>query len=197
MNNRLMLVGTAVGLCAGISVARGQDTTSVPTAQPVSAAQLRAGISTDSVRRRPRPHAIEYSDAYATRLTIHKYGSYVELPLFAAEWKLGQDLMDGNAASWERNAHAAVAGGLGVLFVVNTVTGVWNLAESRKDPAGRTRRLLHSALMLASDGGFAWAGLIAGDAREERDVRNQHRTLALTSIGLSTAGTLMMWLWKD
>ena len=197
MNNRLLLIGTAVGLCAGISVARGQDTTSVSTAQPVSASQLRAGISTDSIKRRPRPRAIEYSDAYATRLTIHKYGSYVELPLFAAEWKLGQDLMDGNAASWEKNTHAAVAGGLGVLFGVNTVTGVWNLVESRKDPSGRTRRLLHSALMLASDGGFAWAGLIGGNARDDAQVRNRHRTIALTSIGLSTAGTVMMWLWKD
>lgn len=32
--NRLKLLGTAVGMCAGISVARGQDTTSVSTAQP-------------------------------------------------------------------------------------------------------------------------------------------------------------------
>src|SRR5690242_20162299 len=63
---RLMLLGTAVGMCAGISVARGQDTTSVSTAQPKSV------MVADSVRSRPRarPHAIEYSNAYATRLTI-------------------------------------------------------------------------------------------------------------------------------
>jgi hypothetical protein len=190
---RLMLLGTAVGMCAGISVARGQDTTSVSTAQPKSV------MVADSVRSRPRarPHAIEYSNAYATRLTIHKYGSYIELPLFAAEWKLGQDLMDGTAGSGEKTAHQIVAGGIGALFAVNTVTGVWNLAESWKDPSGRSRRLLHIALMIASDAGFAWAGLIAGDARNNGDVRNRHRTIALTSIGLSTAGTVMMWLWKD
>src|SRR5690348_2222403 len=139
---RLMLLGTAVGMCAGISVARGQDTTSVSTAQPKSVMAADSGA-----RPRPRPHAIEYSDAYATRLTIHKYGSYIELPLFAAEWKLGQDLMDGTAGSGEKTAHQIAAGGIGALFAVNTVTGVWNLAESWKDPSGRSRRLLHSALM--------------------------------------------------
>jgi len=193
MKYRLMLFGTAVGMCAGISVARGQDTTSVSTAQPKSVMVA----DSSSPRPRPRPHAIEYSDAYATRLTIHKYGSYIELPLFAAEWKLGQDLMDGNAGSGEKTAHQIVAGGIAGLFAINTVTGVWNLAESWKDPSGRTRRLLHSSLMIASDAGFAWAGLIAGDARNNGDVRNRHRTIALTSIGLSTVGTVMMWLWKD
>jgi hypothetical protein len=190
---KLMLFGTAVGMCAGISVARGQDTTSVSTAQPKSV----MAVDSVSARPRPRPHAIEYSDAYATRLTIHKYGSYIELPMFAAEWKLGQDLMDGNAGSGEKTAHQIVAGGIAGLFAINTVTGVWNLAESWKDPSGRTRRLLHSALMIGSDAGFAWAGLIAGDARNNSDVRNRHRTIALTSIGLSTVGTAMMWLWKD
>lgn len=197
MKTVLMLFGTAVMVCAGISVARGQDTTSVPAAQPLSSSALRAGLSTDSVKRRPRPRAIEYSDAYATRLTIHKYGSYVELPLFAAEWALGENLMNGDAASWVKPAHAAVAGGLGVLFAVNTVTGVWNLIESRNDPSGRKRRILHSALMLASDAGFALAGVTSGEAGDDGDDRSTHRTIALTSIGLSTAGTLMMWLWKD
>lgn len=149
----------------------------------------------DSVRRRPR--AIEYSDWYARRLVIHRVGSYVELPLFGAEYLLGNDLLDGNAANWERSAHSTVAGGLGVLFTVNTVTGVWNLVESRKDPAGRARRLLHSALMIGADAGFAWAGLIAGDARESESGRDRHTRIAIASMGLSTAGTLMMWLWNN
>ena len=42
-----------------------------------------------------RPKAIEYSDAYYTRLTIHRYASYAELPLFAAEYALGQRILNG------------------------------------------------------------------------------------------------------
>jgi len=37
---------------------------------------------------------------------------------------------------------------------LNSVTGVWNLWESRHQPAGRTRRTLHGLLMLAADAGF-------------------------------------------
>ncbi|HEX3276717.1 MAG TPA: hypothetical protein VHR43_17815, partial [Gemmatimonadales bacterium] len=73
-----------------------------------------------------RPRAIEYSDAYGTRLAIHRYASYAELPLFAAEFALGQRILNGErtgdrASSGTRSAHSAVAGGLGVLFAVNTV----------------------------------------------------------------------------
>ena len=38
------------------------------------------------------PVATTYSDAYQTRLKIHKYASYVTLPLFAAEVALGESL---------------------------------------------------------------------------------------------------------
>ena len=41
-----------------------------------------AAADTPRVRR----HAIAYSDAYNTRLTIHRIGSYTMLPLFAGEW---------------------------------------------------------------------------------------------------------------
>src|SRR6185437_70122 len=102
----------------------------------------------DTGKRRPR--AIEYSDWYARRLEIHRIGSYTMLPLFAAEYTLGNQLLHGaDPHSATGHAHALVAGGIGVLFVVNTGTGLWNLWDSRQDPAGRTRRLLHSSLMLA------------------------------------------------
>lgn len=169
----------------------------------------------DSVR--PRPRAIEYSDAYATRVRIHRIGSYAMLPIFASEWVLGERLMQQNHADWVKPAHVIVATGLGALFVVNTATGVWNLVESRKDPAGRARRLLHSVLMIAADAGFAYTGMIAGDddedesfddrfrlsvanasgARESSDDRTRHKNAALVSMGISTVGTAMMWLWKD
>ena len=146
---------------------------------------------------RPRPKAIEYSDAYGTRLRIHRIASYTELPLFAGEYILGDRLMRPNAASWIKPAHGVVAVGLGALFALNTVTGVWNLVESRKDPAGRTRRLLHSALMIAADAGFAYTGTTASNAKESPDNRTRHKNAALVSMGLSTVGTVMMWLWND
>ena len=171
------------------------------SAKAQSASDATAGVtsttpaSTDSTHRRPR--AIEYSDAYATRLKIHRIGSYAELPLFAAEWYLGDKLLQQNHSDWVKPAHVVVASGLGVLFVTNTVTGVWNLVESNKDPSGRTRRLLHSALMLAGDAGFAYTGIDSGSAKESPENRNRHKNAGLVSFGISTVGTMMMWLWKD
>jgi hypothetical protein len=51
--------------------------------------------------------------------------------------------------------------------------------------------------MLGSDAGFLWAGAVAGDARRSRANADHHRAIALGSIALSTAGTAMMWFWKD
>ncbi|MGH9422305.1 MAG: hypothetical protein ACRD3J_20170, partial [Thermoanaerobaculia bacterium] len=134
---------------------------------------------------------------YAKRLEIHKVLSYTELPLFATEWYLGQKLLNGDGTDTEKNLHQVVAGGLGVLFTANTITGVWNLYESRQDPSDRTRKYVHSALMLASDAGFAWAGAIGGGAKDSRSTRNLHKNIAIGSMGLSTIGTAMMWFWKD
>ena len=145
-----------------------------------------------------RPKAIQYSDWYARRLLVHRIGSYTMLPLFAAEWSLGQNLLqDQNPPSWMRGTHQGVAVAIGALFTVNTLTGAWNLWDSRHDPAGRTRRYLHAAAMLASDAGFIWAGAVGSDANRSRANADHHRAIALTSIGVSTVGTVMMWLWKD
>jgi hypothetical protein len=152
-------------------------------------------------RKRPRPRAIEYSDAYYTRLKIHRVASYAELPLFAAEWVLGQRLLNeertGFPSSGLKTAHTTVALGLGALFTINTVTGGWNLWESRKDPAGRTRRLIHSVALLGADAGFALAGATGGDANETDTGANHHRTIAISSMALATAGTAMMWFFHD
>lgn len=159
-------------------------------------------LTSDTVtRKRPRPRAIEYSDAYYTRLRIHHLASFTELPLFAAEYVLGQRLLNeertGFPSQGLKTAHTAVALGLGALFTLNTVTGGWNLWESRKDPAGRTLRLLHSAAMLGADAGFAWAGASGGSAKHTLAGANQHRTIAISSIALATVGTAMMWLFHD
>ena len=154
-----------------------------------------ATTDTPQVRRRPR--SVEYSDAYYTRLAIHRVGSYTMLPLVASEWYLGNKLLNGTDASWMKSTHVGVASAIGALFTVNTVTGAWNAWDSRHDPSGRTRRYLHTGLMLAADAGFAWAGLVADDAGHEIDAARRHRNIALTSIGLSTVGTALMWFWKD
>ncbi len=144
-----------------------------------------------------RPRAIEYSDAYARRLAIHRVGSYAMLPLFAGEYYLGNRLLSPDRQpGWVNGAHVGTAFGLGALFTVNTVTGLWNLYDARHDPSDRTRRYLHSALLLASDAGFAYTGAIGGAAHDSQVGRTRHKNAALVSMGLSTVGTAMMWLWK-
>ena len=174
-----------------------------PTGPAVGANRLGIGpIAADTVRRRPR--AIEYSDLYYTRLTIHRWASYAELPLFAAEWAVGQKLLNQQNSgtvvdrhSSLRSTHQALASVLGGLFAVNTVTGVWNLYESRHEPAGRTKRIIHSLLMLTADAGFAYTASVAGDARRTSTGVTTHRNAAITSMGIATVSTVMMWLWKN
>ena len=147
---------------------------------------------------RVRRHSITYSDFYNTRLTIHRIGSYTMLPLFAGEWYLGNQLLNGtNPPSWMKPTHVGVAGALGVLFTVNTVTGAWNLWDSREDPPDARDGISTPGLMLASDAGFLWTAAIAGEAKHNHDAGNRHRNVALGSIGLSTLGTALMWFWKD
>lgn len=153
--------------------------------------------STDTVRPR-RPRAVEYSDWYARRLEVHRVASYTMLPLFAGEYVLGQRLLSTSPQpNWVRPSHIGVAYGLAALFTVNTVTGAWNLWDARHDESGRTRRVVHTALMLASEAGFAYTGSIAEQARGSLDGAHRHRNAALASMGLSVAGTGMMWFWKD
>ena len=171
------------------------------SAQRVSAGPIREADRFPATRPVPADtpiQAIEYSDAYGTRLAIHRVGSFAILPLFAAEYLLGDRLINGDdPPGWVKSSHGAVAGTIGAVFALNTVTGVWNLVDSRKDPEGRTRRLVHSALMLASDAGFVYTASIAERANGGGEGADEHREAALASIGLSAAGTLLMWLWKD
>ncbi|HEV8495633.1 MAG TPA: hypothetical protein VGQ56_02140 [Gemmatimonadaceae bacterium] len=148
----------------------------------------------DTLRRRPR--AVSYSDWYYRRLEIHRWGSYAELPLFGGEYWLGNKLIsrDEIPASWMKPMHSMVAGALGVLFTVNTITGVWNLYESRESTDDRALVWTHSALMLAADAGFAITGALAGDAHHLGRAADRHRNAATISIGLATAGTALMWM---
>jgi hypothetical protein len=148
----------------------------------------------DTIPRRRR--AVQHSDEYYTRLAIHRIASYAILPLFAAEFALGQNLLnDSRPPTWIKPTHVTVAVGIGALFTTNTVTGVWNLWDSRHDEAGRTRRIVHTALMLTSDAGFVWASAISNG--HSLDAERRHRNVALGSIAVSSVGTAIMWLWRN
>jgi hypothetical protein len=155
-------------------------------------------IVTDTTLPTRRPRAIEYSEAYHTRLKIHQIGAYLMIPLFISEYVLGEKLLTStNRSGGLKTAHSAVAAGVGVVFVANTVTGAWNFWDARKDPNGRARREVHSALMVASDVGFLLTAASAGNAKRSLSRARTHRTIAISSIALSAIGSGMMWLWKN
>jgi len=140
-----------------------------------------------------RPVAFEYSDGYYKRLKVHKYASVATLPLFVTQAVLGQKLYSGDYGNGTKDAHTAVAIGTATLFGMNTVTGVMNLWEARKDPNKSRKRKVHGILMLAADAGFVATGFLApGD--DGSGNRSAHRAVALTSMGVATAAYLIMLL---
>ena len=156
-------------------------------------------IATDTTRHK----SIEYSNGYYTRLKIHKIASWAMLPFFIGSYATGTDLINNgdNASSFSKNSHGVFAAATAGLFAVNTVTGVWNLVESRHDPAGRTRRWVHSIAMFVAEAGFVATGATAPEVEdgEVGDGGNAttHKTLAITSMAVATASWLMMLVWKD
>lgn len=147
--------------------------------------------------RQPRAKAIVYSDGYLTRVTWHRRLSYAMLPLFAASYFSGdQILKKGSAApDWARTVHGPSATGSAVLFSANTFTGAWNLWEGRRDANGRFKRIAHGVAFTVASAGFVYAGTqLAQDAQESRSKRLQHRNVALASMGVSTASWLFMLL---
>jgi hypothetical protein len=158
--------------------------------------------ATDTLRR---PKAVEYSDLYYTRLKIHRIASYLTVPLFAAQYLTGRELWNHpDSHGLARDAHGPLAAGIAGLFAVNTVTGVWNLLESRKDPHRRARRWVHGLSMIVADAGFVVVGATApgDDFRENGGTGHSsgastHRDVAIASMGLALGSYFMMLLWKD
>ena len=118
-------------------VASASDVTT-PAPDPVAplaiSAEVLAAAAQDAAA--PPPKAFEYSDAYHTRAKTTRYASFATLPLFVTEGILGQSLYN-DPTEGKKSAHLAVATGIGALFGINTVTGVWNLVEAREDPKVR------------------------------------------------------------
>jgi hypothetical protein len=171
----------------------------IPSVQPA----LFAADTADT----QRPHAVEYSDAYYTRLVLHRYTSFAMVPLFVAEYFIGRSLYNNpNSSSRSlRSAHTAVAQGMGALFAFNTVTGVWNLWDSRHDSAGRVRRYLHGGLMIAAGAGFVATAMMTPNRRDFRgtggtvgdpSAANLHRGLAIGSMGITLGSAAMMLIWR-
>jgi hypothetical protein len=151
-----------------------------------------------------RKRSIEYSDGYYVRLKIHQYASWAMLPFFIGSYATGSDLINNgnNASSFSKDWHGVFAGATAALFAVNTVTGVWNLVESRHDPAGRTRRWVHAIAMFVAEAGFVATGATAPEIEDGGEVgeggdASTHKALAITSMSIATASWLMMLIWKD
>jgi hypothetical protein len=111
-------------------------------------------------------------------------------------------LLDGSNTerSSLRSAHSGLAAGIGVLFGVETVTGVWNMLELRKMAPGHRKRLFHGILMLAADAGFAATAATAPHREEERGVGggdvSTHKAIAYTSIGIGAFSYIYMLIAK-
>lgn len=175
---------------------------SVPTAGPLVIA-TRIGLApaplADSAiagRRVAAPPAVEHSDWYYRRLGWHRALSWAMVPLFIGSYVTGDRLLDGstNDPAWVRRTHPLFATGSAVVFGANAVTGIWNLVEGWKEKQGRTKRLLHTAAMTVASAGFVYAGSLGDRARDDRDVRTRHRSVAIGSMGISTASWLFMLL---
>lgn len=148
---------------------------------------------------RVRPRAVEVSDWYGRRLEIHRALSYTVIPIFGAQWFAGERIYKhGNEApEWAKTMHRAGATALAGIFTVNTVTGLWNLWDSRHTPQGRTLRTVHALTMLAADAGFTYAGVkLSKDAETDFNKRRQHRTLALSSMALTVLSGVAMKLYN-
>lgn len=142
-----------------------------------------------------RPRAIEVSDWYGRRLTIHRALSYTVIPIFAAQWIAGERIYKhGNEApEWAKTTHRAGATALAGIFSVNTVTGLWNLWDSRHVPEGRTLRTVHAISMVVAEAGFTYAGVkLSKEAETDFTKRREHRTIALASTGITVASALVM-----
>ena len=153
--------------------------------------------SASSQAQPARPKAFTYSNGYYLRRKIHKYASIATLPLVVSEAIVGQKLFDDRSDHSLRSTHSALASGIAVLFGVESVTGVWNMWEARKNPTGRGKRMFHGILMLAADAGFVATAATAPHREDDerglsRDGASTHRAVAYASFGVATVSYLYM-----
>ena len=194
----LLIAGPAFSqdvACNDQSFAADLTTTAVPSAQQEAQPAVTTQQPAVATPQPVQPGPIYYSRAYDVRAKIHKYASFTTLPLVVGEVALGESLFN-SPGDVKDKAHVALGTAIGGLFGVTSVTGVWNLVESRKDPNRGRLLLIHSLLALGADAGLvATATITPGDEDEggsSSSNRGPHRALALTSLGLATASYLIM-----
>ena len=167
----------------------------VPSVDPRLAFSIRVPLDTPRTRRR----AIQVSDWYSRRLMIHRYVAYATVPVFAMQWMAGNQLFDKGAAAptWAKTTHRVGATALAGMFTVNTVTGAWNWWDSRALAKGRVLRTIHAISILAADGAFTYAGVkLSDEAETSADKRQQHKTIALSAMGVTVASGIVMKLFN-
>jgi hypothetical protein len=154
-----------------------------------------APLDTPRTRRR----AVQLSDWYGRRLTIHRYVAYATVPVFAIQWAAGDQLYkkSSGAPTWAKTTHRVGATALAAMFTVNTVTGAWNWWDTRSQSQGRVFRTLHALSMLGSDAAFTYAGVkLSNEAETSAAKRQQHRTVALSAMGVTVLSGLAMKLFN-
>lgn len=187
-----------IALFTLVQLALPQESDSLPRRMDgtIDWSRVMAVAPVEDPEQQPRARTVRYSDGYYRRLKIHRTLSYAMLPLFAGQFITGNHLInnpDTPADDWRRKLHKPLAIGTGVVFTANTVTGVWNLIESNKNPDGRTKRWVHGLMMLAADAGFAYTGMVLADkAKRDPTMRNDHRNLALASMSMAVSSWALM-----
>ncbi|MGE0862440.1 MAG: hypothetical protein AB7P34_00955 [Vicinamibacterales bacterium] len=182
------------GARAWRSVSFGEPPATEPAPAPAPRFAVPAVIAPDAEQR---PVAVTHSKAFEVRSKIHKLASYATMPLFVAQYIVGQKLYDGTGSESAKSAHGALVVGMAGLFAVNSVTGVWNLWEERHESKGRAKRWIHGLMMLGAGAGFVATGATAPDDDDDgggtSSNRSLHRNLAIGSMGVSAASYLFMF----
>jgi hypothetical protein len=187
--------------CSTCTRPAGAQIDSTPESKPIRPTGIESLIAdipslpSDTIKPRQRPKAIELSDWYYRRLEIHRWGSYVVFPVFAAQYVAGNRIFPdpSNAPEWAKTGHRVGATILAGVFTSNTITGVWNLWDTRHIADRRTLRYVHALSMLSADAAFTYAGaVLATQAQNSLQKRREHRTVALSAMGVTAASALMM-----
>lgn len=167
-------------------------------AAPVLESRALVLTPSETLQGAPPPKAVTYSDGYNVRLKIHRYLSWSTIPLMVGQGIVGQRLYNGSGGGTLKSVHSSLATATGVLFGINTVTGVWNLWESRNDPNGRKKRWIHSVLMLAADAAFLATAATAPEFEdgERQGNKSLHRSSAFVGFSSATLGYALMLLAK-
>lgn len=193
-------LGTAAPASDTVPMAVANDSIATTAEFTVAPTSLHAAVGRakgDSLQGRPR--VVELSDWYYRRLKIHRWVAYGTLPVFGAQWAAGERLYNDSrdAPTWAKTTHRVGATLLAGGFTVNTVTGLWNLWDSRSVPQGRALRTVHALSILVADGMFTYAGAkLSDEAEQSSSKRKEHRTIALSAMALTTVSGMAMKLWN-